>query len=234
MKIYIETFTGMGQTYNFDVDSSITIKQLKELFLKNTNNNKDIQSICFVFNEEELDDDDRTLSDCNIEHESILQLVDLNANHRSDFSFMGAKFADISNNKGLKRVEWSKTGPPWRTPQHGLCLEGLCTNTQCKAYNQCVIMPIGYKKFDILIDPDENTTKCPLCQKFIEPKTCAFNNCWWRYQGIKQDETGQGKPPMKCSSEWQQADNAYHYFDEYTSGIVIWKQLIVEAVKNKP
>ena len=28
-------------------------------------NNKDLQTICFVFNEEQLEYDDETLSDCN-------------------------------------------------------------------------------------------------------------------------------------------------------------------------
>ena len=168
-----------------------------------------------------------------MKHGSILQFVDLNTTYRSGFPCMGTKFADVSNNKGLKRREWSKTAPPWRITKGGLCLEGLCTNNQCKAYNQSVVMPIGYKTFDMLIDSNETTTKCPICQTYVEPKTCAFSNCWWRYEGIKQNEMGQGKPPIKCSNDWQRADNAYHYFDEDKSGIVVWKQLIVEAVRNK-
>ncbi|UJR17361.1 hypothetical protein I4U23_004256 [Adineta vaga] len=37
-----------------------------------------------------------------------------------------------------------------------------------------------------------------------------------------------------CSSDWQHAGDAYHYFDEQTNGIVQWKQLMIETVKNRP
>ncbi|CAF3851252.1 unnamed protein product, partial [Rotaria sp. Silwood1] len=181
---------------------------------------------------EVLDDNDSTIASYGVENKSILQLVNLNVTDRGYFPSMGGKFIDISNNKSIKRADWSETAPPWRKTRRGLCLEGLCRNNQCKAYKHHVVIPIGYKKFDIIIDSSETTTKCPLCKQYVEPITCGFNNCWWKYEGIKQDEDG--KPPIRCSSNWQQADNAYHYFDEHTSRIVLWKQLIIEAVKKRP
>lgn len=222
----------MARTYSFEVESSITIKQLKQIFLDKTNDKSDLQAICFMLNEEILNNDTNTISSYGVVDKSILQLVDLNTTDRGGFSLMGVKFVDLSNNTGLKRVDWSNRASPWRISKPGLCLEGICSNNQCEAHGQRVIMPIGYTVFDIVTDSNETTTKCPVCNKYVEPVTCGFNNCWWRYQGIKQDEIG--KPPRKCSSDWQQADNAYHYFDEYTSGIVSWRQLIVEAVENVP
>ncbi|CAF1206139.1 unnamed protein product [Rotaria sordida] len=147
---------------------------------------------------------------------------------------MGSRFVNVGNGKGLTRIEWSTTAPRWRRTIPGLCLEGQCSNSECEAYDRSVIMCIGYRKFDILADADETTTVCPICKQFVEPKTCAFNNCWWRYEGIQQAEAGSSKPPKKCSNEWHKVDDAYHYFDEETSGTVTWKRLVVEAVKDKP
>ncbi|CAF1190347.1 unnamed protein product [Rotaria sordida] len=191
-----------------------------------------MHSIYFIFDGEILDDNGSTIASYGVENKSILQLLNLDATERVDFSSIGAKFVDISNNESLKKKDWSETAPPWRKARRGLCLEGLCRNNQCKAYKQYVVMPIGYRKFDIIIDSSETTTKCPLCKQYVEPITCGFNNCWWRYEGVRQDE--EGKPPTRFSSNWQQADDAYHYFDGHTSRIVLWKQLIVEAVKKRP
>ena len=107
---------------------------MKQLLLEKTRDDKDLQTICFGFNEERLEDDDKTLTDYDIEDGSLLQLIDLNVKDRSGFGFMGSKFADLSNSKGLKIKEWYKTAPDWRISSPGLCLEGSCTNNQCEAH----------------------------------------------------------------------------------------------------
>jgi hypothetical protein len=121
--------------------------------------------------------------------------------------------------------------PPWRRTGPGLCLEGECTNSGCDAYRDIVIMPIGYRKFDMSIDPNETTTKCPACKKYVRPDTCGFTNCWWKYDGTK--DCG-NEPPQSCSSDWERADDAYHSFDEQQSGIIKWRKLIFEAVEERP
>ena len=221
----------MARTYNVDVESLTTIRQLKQI-LEKTYGVKNAQTLTLGFNQEQFADDDLTLADYDIPDGSILELVDLSINSRSGFAFTGTKFANVSNKEGLKRMTWATSAPRWRTTIHGLCLEGLCANKQCEAYQKQVIIPIGFRIFDILVDPSEMPTVCPICKNYVDPQTCSFNNCWWKYEGIKQDEIG--KPAKKCSSNWQYADNAYHYFDQEISGTVVWKRLIVEAVQNKP
>ena len=144
----------------------------------------------------------------------------------------GIEFADVSNADGLKKVEWRNSAPAWRRTVPGLCLEGTCTNTSCEANGERVIMPIGYKKFDLISDVNESTTKCSICSKYVEPQTCSFNNCWWKWSGVKQVKKGEA--PVPCSSDWKYADNAYHYFDDHKTGTVTWRQLVFDAVKNKP
>ena len=232
MKIYIQYCLGTAQTYQFDVDRCTTIKQLKEKLLQklNTNNNADMDTLYFLQKDTEFFDETATLEDYEIEDETILQAV--KPNSRSSFGGSGRRFADLSNDQGLKKIAWAKTAPEWRIAPHGLCLEGICNNETCKAFKQTVIIPIGYKRFDILVDSNSKTSYCPVCKKYVDPESCSFNNCWWKFEGKKQDKPGD--EPKSCSSNWRMADDAYHCFDQEKSGLVSWRQLIIETVQNKP
>lgn len=234
MKVYIQTSTGLAEVYKFDVETSTTVQQLKQLFVEKSGDDQDIRTMCFIYKGSMLDDDDETLAEYNITDRCVLQLVDLSLISRNDFAGIGAKFVDLSSSKGLTKQTWSKTGPRWRIASPGLCLEGTCVNDQCEAHNQRVVIRIGYKRFDLIVGADESTSICPVCRKYVDPETCAFNNCWWKYEGVRQDVVGKGIPPKKYASDWQHADNAYYYFDQKTSGVVLWRQLIIEVVKNKP
>ncbi|CAF1140449.1 unnamed protein product [Adineta ricciae] len=232
MKVFIRKSTGTGRTYEFDVEPSMTVAELKAKFLEKTNDQSDTQQTYFAFDGERLFCKNDTLASCGIDDGSELDAYVGNTSNMRNIGSMGIKFIDVSNKKGLKRVEWLKTAPKWRQTRHGLCLEGICTNTICEANGKQVIIPIGYMKFDIVADPDPKLTKCPLCEEFVEPESCAFNNCWWRYQGRKQ--TRDKKAPIDCECDWQQVDNAYHYFDDETTGQVVWRKLTVEARREKP
>lgn len=234
MKIYITTSSGDADVYEFDLEDFTTIYELKEMFRKKTQHNKKYcDTLCFMFNGDIVDRNEDTLLSYGIEDDSELALVNGHANGRY-LGALGARFVDVTNSKGLTRNEWSKTAPRWRTARRGLCLEGICTNATCDAYNHMVIMGIGYKKFDVLCDPDETTTVCPLCKQYVKPTICGFNNCWWRFEGKKEDSNDAGKPPKKCSCNWIETDDAYHYFNEKASGTVVWKQLIFDVVAKKP
>jgi hypothetical protein len=229
MKISIKSLIGHGRIYDFDIESSITIQELKQRLREKTGDHN-VQTVCLIFDGEQLDDDD-TVSDFDIKAGSVLELINLSTKTRNLQGFFGLKFVDVSVGQGLQRIQWVQTAPRWRRARHGLCLEGQCTNSKCEAHGCTVIIPIGYRKFDMSIDPNETTTKCPACKKYVNPVTCGFNNCWWRYEGTK--DCGNG-PPQPCSSDWTQVDDAYHRFDEQESGIIVWRKLIFEAVKRRP
>ena len=133
--------------------------------------------ICFSFT------DERTLSDYHIESEATLHIT--MGFEGGIGPTYGLELADVSNGNGLKKLEWGNSAPAWRRAVHGLCLEGTCTNTLCEANGKRVIIPIGYKRFDLISDANESTTKCPICSKYAEPETCSFNNCWWKWSGLK-------------------------------------------------
>jgi hypothetical protein len=152
----------------------------------------------------------------------------------------GIKAADVSNGSNLKRQQWATEAPAWFHANHGLCLEGRCQNTACVAHNQIVIMSGGYAKFDLvsqqIIPHAESTTttaagptvpKCPMCMRYVMAEKCAFNNCWWKFTGVKDND-------QQYSSNWTHADNAYHYFDEQQGEKIIWYELTLEVVKDRP
>ncbi|CAF0798053.1 unnamed protein product [Rotaria sp. Silwood1] len=170
-----------------------------------------------------------------VEEKSRLELAESSEDSFRDPGILGGcgtKFVNVSNNEGLKRCEWAKTAPEWRRVRGGLVFEGKCTNSTCKAKNDIVAISMGYRTFDVVCDKDIAKTVCPICKQYVQPTTCGFNNCWWRFEGMKRD--GEGKPPQFCQSDWKQADNAYHYFDKNISGEVTWLRLTLEVVKKIP
>ena len=233
MKISIRETVRMGLTYSVTVEPATTIGKLKQLLYEDSSwNEQSAQGMCFTFDGDILDQDEQTLMSYGVANRSTLEWADLTAVCRNIGS-IGMKFVDVSNTHGLTRRVWSTTAPDWRRTRHGLCLEGKCTNNTCRAYNQQVIIPIGYIKFDLIDDVDGTTSKCPICHTYVQPTNCSFNNCWWKFSGKKVGEPG--KPPVRCVSEkWEHADNAYHCFNEKISSVISWLKLEIEVVKTVP
>ncbi len=131
----------------------------------------------------------------------------------------GAAFVDVS---GPTRQEWSNSAPDWRMASPGLCLEGVCTKQGCSAYKNHVIMNHGFTSFDLI--EDGYSCECPKCASPVVPTTCAFTNCKWKWVGKKIDPRTR-RPVVLRSNGWNTADDAYHRFDEDTSGSVNWLHL---------
>ena len=109
-------------------------------------------------------------------------------------------FTDVSNPAAMKKIQWAESGPSWYTALPGLCVEGVCANVGCAAYNQWVIDNRGQGTFDLIIDA--HNCKCPMCRKPVKPVTCAFNNCQWRFMGLKV-----GAAEAVRSDGWTDAGN---------------------------
>lgn len=138
----------------------------------------------------------------------------------------GKLFVDPQDLDTLKRIEWSVNGPNWRIARPGICIEGTCLNRSCKAYRQLVIINIGIKEFSLLTE-SYKISKCPECSGYVEPKTCAFNNCLWAWKGIMQSLDDSA--PKELSGDWKKADDAYYRFDENENKKSKWLQLIFYA-----
>lgn len=99
----------------------------------------------------------------------------------------GIKFVDVSDPMGFSRIPWSTHAPAWRGAAPGLCIEGVCENTSCKAHGQMVIYNAGFTHFDLVYDVASKRCKCPMCNAAIKPVTCALN----RYDQVSN---GKGSP----------------------------------------
>jgi hypothetical protein len=118
-------------------------------------------------------------------------------------------------------------GPPWRQASSGLCLEGVCLNVQCEAFEHKVIINQGNGKFNIVTNSIIITSKCPLCGASIQPTVCAFYKCSWRVTGVKPDDSNKASLSTK-TIDWQNATHDYHRWED---NLTPWAQLTIETIK---
>jgi len=228
MKITIETLTGVSNGYTFDVSPQTTIRQLKQLYLQASKDTENLERKILAVGKTPLLDNEKTLEDYNVTNDCDLALVELDMQGGRGFNF-----ANLSKEEALKVQDWSSSAPSWRVAKPGLCLEGFCRKTGCAAANKQVVIPVGFGDFDVGDNVHEQSL-CPKCGDYVDPITCGFNNCWWKFEGKKKNPAESGRPPSKCSSEWAFADNKYHYFDQNISGFVEWTKLVIYTRKTKP
>jgi len=159
-----------------------------------------------------------TLGDYNIQKESTLHLV----LRLRGGGGPGMNFVDITQESKAITQKWSNTAPDWRVASPGLCLEGKCTNKDCRAYNSWVVINRNMGTYDMA--RDQHTNKCPMCSKYVETKKCAFNNCCYAYTGVMLQTNGE--PPKKVTMQ-DMIDVGDHYklFDPKETGEATWLSL---------
>ena len=125
-----------------------------------------------------------TLADHQVEEDARIELF--MGQTGGGGSGVGIEFADVSNTTGLKRKKWSRSAPHWRCAAPGLCLEGICKNKNCPAFEKQVIMNLHFTSFDLT--HDNFGCLCPICYQEVTPTTCGFSNCRWKWVGRKIDQ----------------------------------------------
>jgi hypothetical protein len=164
-------------------------------------------------------EDDVTLRQSHVYKESTLHLV-----LRLRGGGTGGAFVNLENEQGLARHEWDDEAPAWRVCDKGTCIEGVCESEDCAAFDEMVIVNKGYGMVDLIRDVAK--FKCPMCHTAVIPKTVGFNNCNWRWAGLKADE---GSAPVE-SKQVSKATDAYTRFDPSDeakggSGMADWRAL---------
>lgn len=149
-------------------------------------------------------EDDKTLADYGIANETTLHLV----LRLRGGSLVYIIFTDLE--KSGQRISGSIQGPEWRQVRPGLCLEGKCQNENCEAFKCLVIINMGLPICFRVDKPGECSTNCPMCKEHVDPVTCGFHDCSFRYVGII--ETDQG--PQLVESDWQTEQQEYYRFNE--------------------
>jgi len=178
-----------------------------------------IQQQGFVFGGRQLEND-RTMRDYNINEQSTIHMF-------LRLRGGGVIFADVERDPF--KSKWNFNAPTWRRAGWGLCLEGLCMNSLCKAYRKMVIIIMGLPYIFELGVPGEKSTNCPMCDSYVKPITCGLNNCEWRYMGIK--ETDRGLKRVEC--DWKQVSDEYHRFNDDKESLANWSKLLIETKRKR-
>lgn len=200
--------TLMGKTFHIDVHSSDTIRDVKKIIDDKEGIPPDLQRL--IFNQRQMEGD-HTLLHYGVQPGSLIHLV-------LCIRGGGQEFADVSNPNSMQTIQVSQVGPQWRIVRAGLCIEGLCLNERCDAHGRMVVSPRGFKDFDLATG---EKVPCPVCKKGVEPKTCAFYKCMWRYVGKKDGI------PTVMSSSWSKVTDKYTRFSEKKA--VKWDHLLIQA-----
>ena len=111
--------------------------------------------------------------------------------------------------------------PMWQDALPGLCVNGKCTNPQCEAAGEMVIVSYGFTRdtMDGVFDLEKHSPSltCPMCPQHVQPPiTFAFESCEWKYCG--ESLTWMEGAKEIPESEWLRADDkdAYSAFVEST------------------
>lgn len=220
------TISIQGESKDVRVALSSTVEQLKELI--------DIylevpgDALRLVFDSEALIDEQK-LSFYKIQAGS--KITCFRTNRASPESMGTFMFVDVSNDSIAERREFVKEAPEWRIVRRpGLCLEGKCTNKDCKANGKYVIINKGFGLFDVGKNRYDDDVICPMCKKIVDFETCAFSNCLYSYVGKKFVDR---KLTLVRNIEPKRVGDYYLRFDPSDDNKVVWECLKITTMDPK-
>ena len=213
INIIINTPKTKGEGIIISVSMNETIASAKEKYYNKVGSRQDNQ---WLYDGAVLKDN-QTFSDLGVEDKDIIEA------HPPASGGAGVLMADISNKRGLVEGKFSKNANDWNIITTGLNVSGICNNDKCRAYKKNVDCQIGLGTFDLVRDADR--IKCPICKEEMEPTTCCFSKCQYKFEGKKKIN---GKTEF-VKSEWKKVEKDYEYYDPVKSGTVKWLMLVIET-----
>jgi len=126
----------------------------------------------------------------------------------------------------IRREFCKEKQPAWRSSVRGMMLDAECTNQDCEAFNERVIVKLGMTTIDLKYDGDRIT--CPQCEQRCArgvDDTVLFTACCWKFEGVLADGE-------KRSAEGRVDDTGVYEMErraEKGSIDVMWKSLCISA-----
>lgn len=201
------------------VDKSITIGELRELFVDKGGNGGNNQWKC---DGEILTDNNQRLQDVKgFEPEEMA--ISVTSNVRGG----GIETVDVTKNI-TKEYEPSRSGPSYKTGCNGLTIQSTCKNNGCEAYNDRIYIPIGYVENWNLIIHQEDQVLCPCCKEMVKPENYWFMNCYYKIDFIKEIDGRYERGSVNGDASY----NKYKTFDEYESGKALFTKLVFNVTRR--
>lgn len=188
--IFIKTLT--GKTITCTVTNTDTILDLKHKIQIKEGIPPEQQRL--VYNGSQLENH-RQLTYYEIITESSIHMV---LRLRGGGGTISQKFVNVEQD--LVKGSWSNNAPSWRRCIDGLNLEGICTNTECKAYDCKIIIPLGYKSYDLIKNPH---MPCIMCRKNVSISNFITTKC--NMEIVAEDINN------NCSKICKKIDDLPHY-----------------------
>ncbi|KAJ5078112.1 polyubiquitin-c [Anaeramoeba ignava] len=183
----------------------------------------------------------KTLFDYSIQKDFSIDLVRISKNIESAKNEKNAK--NSKNSKIQKNIESAKNSinsindskekknSTWRDFVPGFNIESKCSNKDCKAFGEYVIIKFGIGKFDLLSKKVLKKCLCPECKKILDPEKPAFFNCQWKFQGVKKEKEKEKLKNKKFINQWKKSDE----YEIYQVGEInkdYWKSLSFQTKKK--
>jgi len=174
-------FPKTGEVLKIKIDVTTIVLHLKNEILKKGGPLIDDQRLYY---KDKLLEDEKTIKSYHLLSGSVLNLVEVKTGEDGG---PGLQPKDDSATFKIEENNLKDTTPEWRyVRQPGLCVEGICEDEDCKAYNQRVVINRGISTYDLKRDQINND--CPMCNSHVNVTKYAFNNCSYSYAGIFMDE----------------------------------------------
>ena len=215
-RIFIKSFH--HELLELQVLLSYTVSDIKTKIQELHGVAADQQKLLFAGNEME---NRNTLKDHNVCPEATIVCL-LKTNEGEHGCFCPLQEIDHSQAEAKIQIQWSNKAPQWRKTIPGLSLEGVCQNIECQAFKSAVLINFGLGCFDVILERERSI--CPMCNSYVVPTNCGFNNCSFRMTGIKITENGVERQKFQME-KWEKAGNYYQTYNNKKTGSVKWLNL---------